>query len=95
MIQPTPVVRNCHKLYEHILILACCKLLQTVMICGGDAGERHSLTIRAQGTPFPLRKTKDMEERRTPEQDKNGGTLFPVAKIKQVKINQAVARHFL
>ena len=28
-----------------------------------------------------------MEERRTPEQDKNGGTLFPVIAIKQVKTN--------
>ena len=47
------------------------------MICGGNAGERRSLTICAQGTPFPLRKTKDMEERRTPEQDKNGGNAIP------------------
>ena len=36
-----------------------------------------------------------MEERRTPEQDKNGGTVFPVTVIKQVKTNQAVGRHFL
>ena len=36
-----------------------------------------------------------MEERRTPEQDKNGVTVFPVTAIKQVKANQAVGRHFL
>ena len=30
-----------------------------------------------------------------PEQDKNGGTLFPVTAIKQVKTNQAVGRRFL
>ena len=64
------------------------------MICGGNAGERHSLTICAQGTPLPLKKPR-MEERRTPEQDKNGGTLFPVTTIKQVKTNQAVGRDFL
>ena len=61
------------------------------MICGG---ERRSLTICGQETPFPLRKPR-MEERRSPEQDKNGGTLFPVTAIKQVKTNQAVGRHFL
>ena len=31
------------------------------MICWGKAGKRRSLTIFAQGTPFPLRKAKKGE----------------------------------
>ena len=38
-----------------------CETSHPVMICGGNAGERRSLTIFAQGTPFPLRKAKDVE----------------------------------
>ena len=44
------------------------RLVQPVMICGGNAEERHSLAIFAQGTAFPLRKAK------------NVGTSFPVSK---------------
>ena len=66
-------------------------VVETMMICGGNAvpllfvlRERRSLWEKPR-----------MEERRTPEQDKNGGTVFPVTAIKQVKTNQAVGRHFL
>ena len=55
--------------------------IHAVMICGGgDAGERCSLTIIAQGTPFPLRKA-------------NGGERLNVVPLSKTKMGDAVVDH--
>ena len=62
----------------YVIIKLLIELMETVIVVRdfssddlpGERGERRPLTILAQGTPFPLRKTK------------YGGTPFPLSKTR-------------